>query len=48
MAPQMHVFTWGMPLRIVVGLAAMVVYLPELILACSRSILSRQGSFLFE
>jgi flagellar biosynthesis protein FliR len=47
-APQMHLFAWGMSARILIGLIALVVYLPELILGCSRTLLSRQGLFLFE
>ena len=46
MAPQMHLFAWGMSVRVLIGLGALLVYLPELLLACSRSILSRQGLFL--
>jgi flagellar biosynthesis protein FliR len=46
MAPQMHLFAWGSSVRIVVGLGAMLVYLPDLLLACARSLLSRQAEFL--
>ena len=45
-APQMHLFSWGMSIRILIGLSAIALYLPELLLAFSRSILSRQGEFL--
>lgn len=47
-SPQMHLFAWGMSARILIGLIALVVYLPELILVCCRALLSRQGTFLFE
>jgi flagellar biosynthesis protein FliR len=47
-APQMHLFAWGMSARIVIGLIALLIYLPELILACCRTLLSEQGLFLFE
>lgn len=46
MAPQMHLFAWGMSVRVLIGLGALVIYLPELLMACSRAILSRQGLYL--
>ena len=46
MAPQMHVFAWGAGVRIVVGLGALLLYLPDLLLACSRALLNRQAEFL--
>jgi len=46
MAPQMHLFAWGSAIRIVVGLGALIIYLPDLLLACAKSILSRQAEFL--
>jgi flagellar biosynthetic protein FliR len=46
MAPQMHLFAWGMSVRVLIGLGALIVYLPELLMACSRALLSRQGLFL--
>ncbi|MBX3444701.1 MAG: flagellar biosynthetic protein FliR [Planctomyces sp.] len=45
-APQMHVFAWGASIRIVVGLIALLVFLPELLLACGRALMSRQAMFL--
>jgi flagellar biosynthetic protein FliR len=47
-APQMHIFAWGMSARIVIGMIALVIYLPELILGFTRTLLSKQGLFLFE
>jgi flagellar biosynthetic protein FliR len=46
MAPQMHLFAWGSSIRIVVGLGALLIYLPDLLLACSRALLNRQAEFL--
>jgi flagellar biosynthetic protein FliR len=46
MAPQMHLFAWGSSVRIIVGLGALILYLPDLLLACARSLLSRQAEFL--
>ncbi|HVJ66807.1 MAG TPA: flagellar biosynthetic protein FliR [Caulifigura sp.] len=46
MAPQMHVFAWGSAVRIIVGLGALLLYLPDLLLAVSRTLLSRQAEFL--
>lgn len=46
MAPQMHLFSWGSSIRIVVGLGAMLIYLPDLLTACSRAIMNRQAEFL--
>ncbi len=46
MAPQMHLFAWGSSIRILVGLGALLIYLPDLLLACARSLLNRQAEFL--
>ena len=46
MAPQLHVFAWGSAVRIIVGLGALLLYLPDLLLAVSRTLLSRQAEFL--
>jgi flagellar biosynthetic protein FliR len=46
MAPQMHLFAWGSSIRIIVGLGALLIYLPDLLLACAKSLLNRQAEFL--
>jgi len=46
MAPQMHLFAWGSSIRIVVGLGALLLYLPDLLMACAKSLMSRQAEFL--
>ncbi len=46
MAPQMHLFAWGASVRIVVGLSALILYLPDLLIACARSLQNRQAEFL--
>jgi flagellar biosynthesis protein FliR len=48
MAPQMHLFAWGQSVRIIVGLGALLLYLPDLLLACARTLLNRQAEFLIK
>jgi flagellar biosynthetic protein FliR len=48
MAPQMHLFAWGQSVRIIVGLLALLVYLPDLLLACASTLMSRQAEFLIQ
>jgi flagellar biosynthetic protein FliR len=48
MVAQMHLFSWGAPARVLVGLVAMLIYLPEILMACARSVLSQQARFLLQ
>jgi flagellar biosynthesis protein FliR len=48
MAPQMHLFAWGSSVRIIVGLLALLIYLPDLLLACAQTLLNRQAEFLIQ
>ncbi len=36
----------GTSIRILVGLTALILYLPDILLACTRSLLNRQAEFL--